>query len=140
MVMIHSMNSFAQKAVPTVDYKGHIHYDNKEIGTLSASGSVNTSGKSMTKVDGSGNYVDMNGKVLGKAPKNGDFTYYFNDKPEKFSIGKASHDGICKVTNSKGEVILLLHQSYKAQAACAIHCLYENHCLPSPNGKMEHKH
>ena len=134
--LVTSLNVLAQKPVPIVDYKGHILNGKTQIGTLSSAGGFDQSGKSMTKIDGSGNIVDSTGKVLGKAPKNGSFVYYFNDKAEKYSIGKASHTGMCEVKNAKGEIVMLLHENYKQQAACAVHCLYENHCMPN----VPHKH
>lgn len=136
LLFIASLSVFAQKSTPYVDYKGHIHYEKKIIGSLSSKGGFDQSGKSITKVDGNGNIVDMNGKVMGKAPKNGTFVYYFNEKSEYYTIGKPSHNGMCEVKNAKGQTVMLLHQKYKAQAACAVHCLYENKCMPS---NMEHK-
>ncbi len=130
-LLISSLIVFAQKATPMVDYKGHIIHDNIQIGSIKSTGGYDKKGETVTKVNSNGNIVDLNGKVLGKAPKNGVFEYYFNEKPEKFSIEKPSHNGICKVKNTKGETVLLLHNNYKAQAACAIHCLYKNHCIPN---------
>jgi hypothetical protein len=141
-VLITLSNSLAQKSanmIPKVDYKGHIYYEKKQIGSLTPKGGVNNSGKLVTKVDGNGNIVDDQGKVLGKAPKNGTFVYYFNEKEEKYTIGKPTHNGMCEIKNVKGETVMLLHNNYKQQAACAVHCLYENHCMPTD--KMEgHKH
>ncbi|WP_394993765.1 hypothetical protein [Emticicia sp.] len=136
LFFIASLSVFAQKSTPYVDYKGHIHYEKKLIGSLSSKGGFDQSGKPVTKVDGSGNIVDMNGKKLGKAPKSNTFVYYFNEKPENYTIGKQSHNGMCEVKNAKGQTVMLLHQNYKAQAACAVHCLYENKCMPI---NMEHK-
>lgn len=139
LFFIASLSVFAQKSTPMVDSKGHIMNHNSIIGKMTPEGSFDPSGKSMTKVGGNGNIVDLNGKVIGKAPKNGSFIYYFKDNEEKYTIGKANHSGMCKVTNAKGETVMLLHNNYKQQAACAVHCLYENHCMP--NDMMEgHKH
>jgi nitrous oxide reductase len=131
LIAIASVSVFAQKLTPYVDYKGHIHYEKKQIGSLSSKGGFDQSGKPVTKIDVSGNIVDMNGKTLGKVPKGSTFVYYFNEKPENYIIGKASHSGMCKVKNEKGELIMLLHNNYKQQGACAIHCFYENKCMPS---------
>ena len=117
----------------------HIMNHNSIIGKMTLEGSFDPSGKSMTKVDGKGNIIDSDGKVIGKAPKNGSLVYYFKDNEQKYSIGKANHSGMCKVTNAKGETIVLLHNNYKQQAACAVHCLYENHCMTMDEMK-EHKH
>jgi len=120
----------AQKNVPVVDYKGHILYGKKQIGQLTKTGSLDHAGKAVTKLDSYGNVVDSTGKTLGKPAKGQNFVYYFKDKPEQFSIGEPSHSGMCEVKNSKGEIVMLLHENYKAQAACAVHCLYENKCMP----------
>ena len=134
-----SISIFAQKSVPMVDSKGHIMNHNSIIGKMTPEGSFDPKGKSMTKVDANGNIVDSKGKALGKAPKNGTFIYYFNDKAEKYKIAKTDHNGMCKVTNAKGETVMLLHNNYKQQAACAVHCLHENHCMPGDKN-VEHKH
>lgn len=128
---------FSQKQTPLVNYKGHIIHQNKQIGTITTKGGNNLEGKPITMINSNGNIVDTNGKVLGKAPKNGTFIYYFDKNSEKYSVGKPNHNGICEVKNSNGETVLLLHNNYKKQAACAIHCLYENHCIPN---NSEHKH
>lgn len=91
----------------------------------------------MTTIDHSGNTVDSKGNIISKAPKNGIVEYYEDGKAEKFTIGEPTHNGMCTVKNAKGKTVLLLHQSYKSQAACAIHCLYANHCMP---GEMMHAH
>lgn len=127
----------AQKSVPSVDSKGHLRYDQKVIGTLTSTGGIDQTGHAMTTIDHSGNIVDANGSIVGKAPKNGTFEFYTNGNEEKFTIGEPTHTGMCTVKNSKGKTVLLLHQSYKSQAACAIHCLYANHCMPAD---MEHVH
>ena len=139
LFFIASLSVFAQKSTPIVDYKGHIMNRKNQIGTVTSEGGFDQSGKSMTKVDGKGNIVDSNGKIIGTAPKNGTFVYYFKDNQEKYTIGKANHTGMCKVTNAKGETVMLLHNNYKQQGACAVHCLYENHCMPEDEMK-QHKH
>ena len=140
LIMTASLSIFAQKSTPMVDSKGHIMNHNSIIGKMTPEGSFDPSGKSMTRIDGNGNTVDLNGKIIGKAPKNGSFVYYFKDNEEKYTIGKANHTGMCKVTNAKGETVMLLHNSYKQQAACAVHCLYENHCMPESDMMDKHKH
>ena len=141
LFFIASLSVFAQKATPMVDYKGHILNGKNQIGSITSEGGFDQAGKSMTKVDGKGNIVDSNGKIIGTAPKNGTFVYYFEDNQEKYNIGKANHTGMCKVTNAKGETVMLLHNSYKQQGACAVHCLHENHCMQIDNMDMkEHKH
>ena len=141
LIMTASLSVFAQKSTPMVDYKGHIMNGKTQIGTITSEGGFDQAGKSMTKVDGKGNIVNSEGKVIGNAPKNGTFVYYFKDNQEKYTVGKANHSGMCEVKNAKGETVMLLHNNYKQQGACAVHCLYENHCMPeSDMNKMGHKH
>ena len=141
LLFITSISVFAQKSTPMVDYKGHIMNGKTQIGTITSNGGFDQAGKSMTKVDGKGNIVDSTGKVIGNAPKNGTFVYYFEDNQDKYTVGKANHSGMCKVINAKGETVMLLHNSYKQQAACAVHCLYENHCMPMDGmDTKSHKH
>jgi len=140
LIMTASLSVFAQKSTPIVDYKGHIMNGKTQIGTITSEGGFDQAGKSMTKEDGKGNIVDSEGKIIGKAPKNGTFVYYFRDNQEKYSVGKANHSGICEVKNAKGEIIMLLHNNYKQQAACAVHCLKENHCMPNDISMEGQKH
>lgn len=141
LFLIASLSVFAQKTKPIVDYKGHILNGKNQIGSITTEGGFDQAGKSMTKVDGKGNIVDSEGKVIGTAPKNGTFVYYFKDNQEKYTVGKANHSGMCEVKNAKGETVMLLHNNYKQQGACAVHCLYENHCMPeSDMNKTDHKH
>lgn len=142
LFFIASLSVLAQKSTPMVDYKGHIMNHNSVIGKMTPEGSLDQSGKLVTKIDGNGNIVDSTGKVIGKAPKNGSsFIYYFKGNQEKYTIGKSNHTGMCKVTNAKGETVMLLHNNYKQQGACAVHCLHENHCMPMDGMDMkEHKH
>ncbi len=130
LFFIATLNVFAQKSTPYVDYKGHIHFEKKQIGSLSSKGGSDQMGTPVSQIDGNGNSVDMNGKAIGKAPKGSTFIYYFDGKSENYTIGKPSHSGMCEVKNAKGQTVMLLHRNYKAQGACAVHCLYENKCMP----------
>jgi nitrous oxide reductase len=129
-IVIWCIPSYGQKSLPVVDYKGHIIREKTQIGTISHTGSKDMADKPVTKINSGGQIVDSNGKLLGKAAKGSSFVYYLEDKPENFTIGKYSHSGMCEVKNSKGQTVMLLHKNYKQEAACAIHCLYENKCMP----------
>lgn len=124
-----SVVAFSQDKVPMVDSKGHIYYDNKQIGSMKTGEGFDKGGHSVTKIDNNGNVVDSTGKAIGRLTKGQTFEYYVNDKAEQFSISKPNHNGICYVKDSNGKTIMLLHNNYKQQAACAMHCAKENHCL-----------
>jgi Protein of unknown function (DUF3659) len=139
----YSMVTFAQDKVPTVDSKGHIYYDKKQIGSISTTGGMDMSGLAVSRIDKNGNVVDSTGKAIGKLAKGSTFQYYMNGKDQTFSISKPDHTGMCYVKDSKGKTVLLLHNNYKQQAACAMHCANENHCLmPMMSDKemKEHQH
>jgi hypothetical protein len=135
--------TYSQDKVPMVDSKGHIYYDKKQIGSISKAGGIDMTGKAITRIDKNGNVVDSTGKAVGKLAKGSTFQYYVNEKDQKFSISKPDHTGMCYVKDSKGKTVLLLHNNYKQQVACAMHCANENHCLmPMNNDKemKEHQH
>jgi hypothetical protein len=127
--------AFGQEKVPMVDSKGHIYYDKKQIGSISKSGGMDMTGKAVTRIDKNGNVVDSTGKAIGKLTKGSTFQYYIDGKAQKFSISKPDHTGICYVKDSKGQTVLLLHNNYKQQVACAMHCADMNHCLMPMNDK-----
>ncbi len=131
--------SFTQEKVPMVDSKGHIYYDKKPIGQLTKSGSMSMDDKMISKINANGTVVDSMGNVIGRLPKGQLFEYYLGDKPEKFSISKPNHNGICYVTDAHGKTMILLHNNYKQQAACAMHCAKENHCLMTGKANIEKK-
>lgn len=110
---------------PMIDASGTFSdKDGKKIGTIAKEGLLDAEGNKVAHVDASGNLIDAKtGKSIGKAQKNGNFVYHFEGDKEgkKYSIG-APQQGICEVKNEKGEVVLLVHENYKAQAACAFHC------------------
>jgi hypothetical protein len=130
LILAMCQSVFSQKQVPIVDYKGHIIRGTERIGTLSHAGSFDKAENPITRINSMGQAVDSNGKVIGKPAKGNSFIYYNDGSEEKYSIGKSNHSGMCEVKNTKGEVVMLLHKNYKQEAACAIHCLYENKCMP----------
>jgi hypothetical protein len=94
------------------------------LGTVSKDGVMDAKGKKQAHIDSEGNLIDSKtGIKLGKAQKNGDFVYNFAETKDgkNFTVGVPS-EGMCEVKNKKGDVVLLIHENYKAQAACAYHC------------------
>lgn len=122
------MPIFSQKTY--VDSKGHLHVEDTIIGKISKGKLTDNAGQNIAHISKEGMWVDSKGTLLGKPPKNGQLIYMFEAVTDTFDISAKIHNGMCKITNSKGETILLLHNKYKQEATCAIHCLYINHCLP----------
>lgn len=131
--------TFAQDKVPMVDSKGHIYYDKKQIGNISATGGMDMSGRAVTRIDKNGNVVDSTGKAIGKLAKGSTFQYYIDGKAQQYSISQPDHNGMCYIKDSKGNTVLLLHNNYKQQVACAMHCANENHCLMPMMSEKEMK-
>ncbi len=78
----------------------------------------------IASVGSDGMLVDSKtGKSLGKAEKNGDFVYSFPGEEEKYTFSEPDKDGYCEVKDKAGKVVAMVHQNYKQQGACAIHCL-----------------
>ena len=126
-MMVLATTSFAQNyKAPKIDASGKVTDGNGVvIGTMTKEGVMNDAmGMKMAHLDAEGNLVDTKtGKKMGKAEKNGDFMYMFSETNDgkKFTIGAPS-SGICEVKDDKGNVVLLVHENYKAQSACAYHC------------------
>ncbi|MCU0430947.1 MAG: DUF3659 domain-containing protein [Cytophagaceae bacterium] len=97
----------------------------KKIGSITSDGTLSDStGSRIAHVDTRGNLVDAKtGKILGHAPKNGTFVYHFNETQKDTLTISYPSNGTCEVKNSKGDVVLIVHESYKQYGACAYHCL-----------------
>lgn len=95
------------------------------IGTILTNGTIkDTSGTTIAHVDTRGNLVDAKtGKILGKPLKNGSFVYHFNESTSDTLTVSTPMNGTCEVKNSKGQLVLVVHESYKQYGACAYHCL-----------------
>lgn len=109
---------------PAIDASGKLtDAQGKHIGTFKEGAMMSHDGKKMATIDAEGNLVDAAGKKMGKAEKNGNFKYFTKETPDgkNFIVG-APAQGICEVKDDKGKVVMLVHENYKAQAACAYHC------------------
>ena len=131
---------------PKIDGAGKImDMDGKGIGTMSKDGVMDEKGTKMAHIDGEGNLVDsQTGKKMGKAEKNGNFMYQFSETADgkNFTVG-APANGICEVKDDKGKVVMLVHENYKAQAACAYHCAQmkkEGKEIKMKDGHAGHNH
>lgn len=114
---------------PAIDASGTATDKNgKTIGSVNKTGEIkDTAGIKIAYIDSEGNLIDFKtGKKMGKAMKNGNFTPYFNETPDKGMTISAPMNGICQVKDADGKVVAEVHESYKQFGACAMHCLQNN--------------
>jgi len=126
VIMAIGVSTAQNYKAPFIDASGKMmNKEGKEVGIIIKESVVEMEGKKMAHIDAEGNIVDAaTGKKMGKAEKNGNFTYHFvNTKDGESYIITAPAQGICEVKNAKGETVMLVHENYKAQAACAYHCM-----------------
>ncbi|HSZ25864.1 MAG TPA: hypothetical protein VK766_09110 [Cytophagaceae bacterium] len=111
---------------PKIDEGGKVTNSNGDhIGWVTKDGVIkDTKGNKVAALDSEGNLVDAaTGKKMGKAEKNGNYSSYGTTTPDKgWKLGDAQN-GMCHVKDEKGNVVGQVHENYKAQGACAIHCL-----------------
>jgi hypothetical protein len=90
-------------------------------GTISADSVIkNHQGRKVAFIDNQGNLVDKEGKILGKAAKNGDFV---NINGEVEYVVKPAGD-LCEVYDKSGKQVATVHKNYKTQAGCVAHCMH----------------
>ncbi len=110
---------------PAIDASGKFTNANGEhVGTFKDGAMMGHDGEKMATIDSEGNLVDAaSGKKMGKAEKNGNFKYFAKNTSDgkNFVVGPPAQ-GICEVKDDKGKVVMVVHENYKAQAACAYHC------------------
>jgi hypothetical protein len=109
-----------------VDNNGKVSdADGNHIGWVSRKGMVtDMKGRKIVHINSNGNVIDMkSGKMLGHAPKSGNFVYHFDDLKKDSLTTSHPMNGTCEVKNGKGEVVALVHENYKHYGACAYHCL-----------------
>lgn len=126
-MMVAASTTFAQNyKAPKIDASGKITDEmGTHIGTISKDGTMmDNMGMKMAYIDAEGSLVDSKtGKKIGKAEKNGNFMYYSKGTSDGKSFSVSTpNNGICEVKDENGNVVLLIHENYKAQAACAYHC------------------
>ena len=111
---------------PTIDASGKVTDGNGvQLGWVTKAGAINdVSGKKIASIDSEGNLIDAKtGKKIGKAEKNGNFTSEEIKTPDKRWTISEAKNGMCSVKDGKGNLKGEVHENYKAQGACAIHCL-----------------
>ena len=111
-----------------VDSKGKVtDPDGNHLGTVTPEGTIkDASGTTIAHINAAGNVVDTKtGKVIGHAPKNGNFVYYYPENQKDSLLTTQPLNGTCEVTDSKGNKVVSVHENYKHIGACAYHCLYK---------------
>ena len=94
------------------------------FGTISKDSIIkNHKGDKIAFIDKQGNLVSKDGKILGKAAKNGDF---HNINGEVEYIVKPSTGNECVVYDKSGKIVAYVHNNYKAQAGCLAHCMQKD--------------
>ncbi|WP_018343969.1 DUF3659 domain-containing protein [Cytophaga aurantiaca] len=94
------------------------------FGTISIDSIIkNHKGEKVAFIDKQGNLVNADGKILGKAAKNGDF-HNINGEVE-YTVKPTKGDQ-CEVYDKSGKVVAYVHNNYKAQAGCLAHCMQKD--------------
>ena len=93
-------------------------------GWISAEGIIqNAKGEKVAFLDGQGNLTDATGKKIGRVAKNG---AYYDAKGNVLLTVSTPKGEQCQVLDPKGKVVAQLHNNYKMQGACMVHCLASN--------------
>jgi len=111
---------------PKIDASGKVtDVHGKHIGNIDTSGTITDAhGTKIAYVDAEGFVIDAStGKKIGKGEKNGNFTPYYKETPDKGWATDAPLNGMCLVKDEKGNVKAVVHENYKQFGACAAHCL-----------------
>jgi hypothetical protein len=111
---------------PKIDASGKVtSAQGVHLGWVTQEGVIkDTSGNKIATIDSEGNLVDATtGKKMGKAEKNGNFVSLEAKTPDKGWTTSAASNGTCLVKDAEGNVKAEIHENYKAQGACAVHCL-----------------
>jgi len=111
---------------PKIDASGKVTVDGKYVGEITDSTVINHEKETVAIVGNSGEVINpKTKKKLGKAEKNGNFVYFEGD--EHWTLSDPNAEGYCEVKDKTGVVVGMVHQNYKQQGACAIHCLTKKH-------------
>jgi hypothetical protein len=126
-LILITLSGFAQNyKAPKIDASGKVMDANgKHMGNVDKHGVItNAEGTKIAYVDSEGFLIDAKtGKKMGKGEKNGNFTPYYKETPDKGWTIDAPMNGTCMVKDDKGNVKALVHENYKQFGACAAHCL-----------------
>ncbi|MGN6645008.1 MAG: 5-fold beta-flower protein [Cytophaga sp.] len=87
----------------------------------------NSQGEKIAFIDRSGNLVDANGKILGKAAKNGDFKSI--DGQVEYIVKPTADGAYCEVYDKAGKKVLTVPKNYKEQASTMAY-IQKQMCMP----------
>lgn len=126
-VIISTITIMAQNyKAPKIDASGKVWVNDKHVGNISKEGVItDQAGIKLAHVGSDGELMDATtGKKLGLAAKNGNYTPHFsNGQSDEWTISEPDKEGMCEVKDKSGKVVGVVHENYKQQGACAIHCL-----------------
>ncbi len=111
---------------PKIDASGKVtDAGGIHLGWITKEGAIkDISGNKIASIDSEGNLIDAKtGKKIGKASKNGNFVSEEIKTSDKGWTTSNSVNGTCLIKDGKGTIQAEVHENYKAQGACAIHCL-----------------
>jgi hypothetical protein len=80
----------------------------------------NAKGEKVAFIDAQGNLLDAQGKKMGRAAKNG--TFYDEGGAAVLTVATSKGEQ-CEVSDKSGTVVASVHNNYKTQGACVVHCL-----------------
>lgn len=130
VVLAFNLSMAQNYKAPKIDATGGIYdMEGKKVGSVNKKGEImDEMGMKMAYVDGNGVLVDAKtGKKLGKAEKNGNYTFYTSPTPDgKGLTTTPPANGTCYVKTAEGKVVMEVHENYKMYGACAAHCLQNN--------------
>lgn len=122
LVVSHVASAQTNYKHPQINAKGEF-MDAQGIkqGWITKEGIIkNAKGEKVAFIDAQGNLLDANGKKMGRAAKNGNFY----DEGGAVVLTMATPKGEqCEVLDKSGKVVASVHNNYKTQGACAVHCL-----------------
>ncbi len=87
----------------------------------------NSKGEKIAFIDRSGNLVDVNGKILGKAAKNGEFKSI--DGQVEYTVKPTADGAHCEVFDKTGKKVLTVPKNYKEQASTMAY-VQRQMCMP----------
>ncbi len=122
LFLISSVQAQTNYKHPQINAKGEL-MDAQGIkqGWITKEGLImDAKGKKLAFLDANGNLVDAHGKKMGRAAKNGN---YYDEKGAVVLTVSEPKGEQCEVADKSGKVVATVHNNYKTQAACVVHCL-----------------